>query len=193
MEAKQLSVHCWKFWELILVSLCIVPGMSLAASREISSPDSQVSGSLVSQRISFLINQIIKRSAIKLKDGSSATTMPVLPSSADLQEVKRFGDQAVKALAVYVNSTQAMEQYVSLRFLFEFQNDSALAAVQSFAEGSKFAGIRQEAVGGLTGFPWETVKPIIERISNRDPNPDVRACARHVLLTYLHGQSGATP
>lgn len=184
MGAQQFTVHRWKALGLIFVSLWIDPGMNLAVSRDTGLPERQSSESLASQRVSFLIGRVIEGSAIKLKDGTSATTTPVLPSNADLQEVKGFGDQAVKALATYVNSTRAMEQHVSLRFLLEFHDDLALAALKAFAEESKFPGIRQEAIAALRGFPAEKVKPILERISKSDSNPDVRAYARHILASY---------
>lgn len=192
MDVRQFPFHPYKFLAVILAFLSIGPGMSLAASRDLALQEQEFPEAVVKARVPFLINRIIENSSVKLKDGSSATTMPVVPSNADLQEVKRFGDQAVKVLATYVNSTRAIEQHVSLRFLLEFHNDSALTALQLFAEKSTFAGIRQEAIAALIGFPRESVKQIVERISNSDPNPDVRAYARHVLLSFPHDQSSAT-
>lgn len=100
------------------------------------------------------------------------------------QEVKRYGDQAVKVLATYVNSTQGIEQHISLRFLLEFHSDLALTAVRALAEKSAFGGIRQEAITALKGFPPEKVKQIVEHISNNDPDPDVRAHARRIFATF---------
>jgi HEAT repeat protein len=107
--------------------------------------------------------------------------MPVVPSEDALTEVKPYGDKAVRVLATYLESRDALVQHVALRFLFEFHSDSALNAIQGFAENSRIPGIRQEAVGALLEFPTEKVKLAVERISNTDTNPEVRAYARRTF------------
>jgi HEAT repeat protein len=110
--------------------------------------------------------------------------MPVLPSNDELQEVKVYGDRAVTVLATYVDSSEGLEQHLAIRFLLEFHNDPALAALRAFAERSKISGIREEAVAALTGFPTEKVKGIVEHISKSDPDPEVRSYARRILATF---------
>jgi hypothetical protein len=183
MNTQLLSLRYEKFLGFILVLLSVHPGPTTLPARGVT--QKQLSDNQVRGRISLLIRQTIQQSKTKLTDGSYATVMPVLPSNDALQEVRRYKEQAVRVLAHYLSSTQALEQHISLRFLFEFHDDSALAAVRAFAEKSTFAGIRQEAVAGLTGFPSEKVKPIVEQISTSDPDPDVRAYARRILASFL--------
>jgi hypothetical protein len=109
--------------------------------------------------------------------------MPVLPSDEARREVRQDGSQAVKVLADCLNSTDGLEQHLSLRLFFEFRDDAGLRAFQAFAERSCLAGIRQEAIAGLMGFAAEKVRPIIERASRTDPDPDVRAHARRMLAS----------
>lgn len=192
MRTTVLAANFLRFLQYLLVLLLVQPTGS-PADRSADWQEQRFAQALVRQRVSFLINRTIGASTIRLKDGSYATTMPVLPSDADIQEIKRFGDQAVGELAAYVNSTLPMEQYVSIRFLLEFHDDSALAAVRSFAGKSKFAGVRLQAVAGLAGFPRDKIKEIVERISNTDPDPEVRAQARHVLGPSPAPRSSETP
>lgn len=184
MDIKYFCSRWYKFLGLILVLLSVASKPSIGGGSTLSFQHREPSEDEARLRISFLIQQTIKQSSTKLKDGSTATVMPVLPSNDDLKEVKRYGDQAVKVLATYLNSTQGMEQHVSLRFLLQFQDDSALSAVQAFAEKSKFAGVRQEAIAALTGFAPEKTKQIIERISNTDPDMNVRESARRALANF---------
>ena len=191
MRTTGLAANFLRFLQFLLVLLLVQPTGS-PADRSADWQEQRFAQALVRQRVSFLINRTIGASSIRLKDGSYATTMP-FPSNADIQEIKRFGDQAVGELAAYVNSTLPMEQHVSIRFLLEFHDDSALAAVRSFAGKSKFAGVRLEAVAGLAGFPRDKIKEIVERISNTDPDPEVRAEARHVLGLSPAPRSSETP
>lgn len=184
MNARQLSSLMWKLLGVILLSLSIDPAAGLATGREINLQNQQFSEDLVRQRVSTLIHRITENSRIRLKDGSYATPMPVLPSNDELREVKAYGDRAVTVLATYLDSSQGLEQHVAVRFLLEFHNDSALAALRAFAEKSKIGGIREEALAALTGFPPEKVKRIVERISKSDPDPEVRAYARRVFATF---------
>ena len=184
MSPRRFSSLAWKFLRVIPLSLFINPAAILAGECGINLQNQQLSEDSVRQRISILIHRIIENSQIRLKDGSYATPMPVLPSIDELREVKGYGDLAVTVLATYLDSSQGLEQHLALRFLLEFHNDPALATLRAFAEKSKIAGIREEAVTGLTGFPTEKVKRIVERISNSDPNPEVRAYARRVFATF---------
>ncbi len=184
MNGKQLSSLTWKLLGVILLFLSIDPATSLAKSREIDLQNQQFSEDLVKQRVSTLIHRIAENSQIRLKDGSYATPMPLLPSNDELREVKGYGDRAVTVLATYSDSSQGLEQHLAVRFLLEFHNDSALAALRAFAEKSKIGGIREEAVAALTGFPPEKVKRIVEHISTSDPDPEVRAYARRVFATF---------
>lgn len=172
MDNEWRSINRRKCAWLILALFLVRPWLSHAATQ-----DQQASENLVASRVSFLVRQTIEESKIRLKDGSYATVMPLLPSNDALQEVTRYGDRAVKVLATYVTSSHSLEQHVSLRFLLEFHDDSALDAVKGFADKSAFAIIRQEAVAGLTGFPSEKGKRYIEHICDTDSDPDVRAHA----------------
>jgi|SRR5208283_4904889 len=178
MDSQCRNINRRKLAGLILVLFFVCPWLNYAAAQ-----DQEASENLVATRIASLIRETIEGSKIRLKDGSSATVMPVLPSSDALQEVKRYGDRAVKVLAAYASSSQSLEQHVSLRFLLEFHDDAALDAVQGFAGKSAFAVIRQEAVAGLTGFPSEKGKRYIEHICNTDSDPDVRAHACRAVET----------
>lgn len=173
----------------ILAVVILVPCLAASTSHPIEDANrnsrQEIPQDVVDRKIHRLIQDIIEHSRIRLSDGTYATPMPILASNDDIAKVKSYGSRAPKALQEYVNSTQGLEQHLALRFLTEFHDDSALIAIRAFAEKSAIPGIRQIATMALTGFPPEKVKPIIESISDKDPNPDVRAHARHVLATFL--------
>ena len=176
-----------RFLRLLVVLTVVIPSVCLARRQNGLQPG-QPSETLIQQRISLLIHQTIQQSRINLKNGVYATVMPVKPSSADLREVKGYGDSAVKVLAGYVNSTSAMEQHVAFRFLADFPGDTAFEAINSFAERSAFGDVRQEATVDLAGFPEDKVKSILERISSSDSDPGVRAAAGRALLHFRPAQ-----
>jgi hypothetical protein len=153
----------------------------VASAHATASQEGAPSDDFVRGRVSVLIKKTIEQSRRRLADGSYATVMPILPSNEDSVEITRYGERAIKVLATYVSSDQSAEQHVALRFLLQFQNELAFGSVQAFAEKSTFAGIRQEAIGALQGFPPSKIRGIVERISIGDPSPEVRAYARRVF------------
>lgn len=181
MERRPMSFHFQVSVGLFLALAYIRSGVGLAKSSSFNPQREQPSVDAIRHRVSFLIRRTIEKSKTKLSNNEYAIVMPVLPSEQDLHEVRGYGDQAVRILAGYATSTSSMEQHVSLRFLGQFQDELALEAVQGFAEKSAFPGIRQQGTVMLRGFPAKKAKPIVERISKADPDPDVRAHARHVL------------
>jgi hypothetical protein len=181
MDMRRTCPRLQKFFGRVLVLAFVIPGASFAWIRVIGSQTTQPSENQIRQRISLLIQRTIQQATIRLKDGTYATTMPVVPSSSDIQEVKGYGDRAVGVLANYVNSKSAMEQHVAFRFLVAFQGDPAFTAIKDYAERSAFGGVRQEATIDLGSFPDGKVRSILERISTIDPSPDVRASAGRTL------------
>ncbi len=168
----------------LIVALCFlvcfpaVGGTSRQYSKGDTERDVQAS---VRQRIMLIIQRTIARSRFKTSYGLPAVTMPILPSDEDLTEVKSHGRDAVRVLEEYLRSKEALDQNVALRFLGQFNDDFSLATLRGFAEKSKFAGIRQQALFGLRAYPSGKVKPIISGIEQNDPDPEVRATARRLL------------
>ncbi|MGA7915292.1 MAG: HEAT repeat domain-containing protein [Candidatus Acidiferrales bacterium] len=188
MHMRRMHLRLLKLLDFALVLGFFIPRVSFAWRCAINPQIARPSESIIGQRISFLIQQTIQRSTITLKNGSSATVMPVNPSDADLREVKSYGDAAVTVLAGYVTSTSAMEQHVAFRFLAELQGDLAFKTIEALAEKSSFAGVRQEATVDLAHFPEEKARPILVRISSNDPDSDVRAAAERTLKHYRAAQ-----
>jgi hypothetical protein len=184
MNVLRHGYRCIRLFLVIQTLSLIYSGATFAKASRVGLKNQNAEAEAVKQRLATIMQQTIERARIQLKDGSYATTMPVLPSEQDSAEVKRYGHQAIEVLAAYVDSNQGLEQHLALRFLGEFTDDSALAAIRCFAEKSRLAGIRQIAVMALTGFAQDRVKPIIEQISKKDPEPEVRAAARRALATF---------
>ncbi len=182
MESTSPFSDCRRVLPLILVLLFLQPWPTSAKLRVTPPKQSaEPSEQVLAQRIASLIRRTVDQSRVRLEDGTYATVMPVLPSKDALLEVKRYGSRAVKTLASYVNSTDPMEQHLSIRFLLQFRDDIALTAIQGFAQKSAHAGIRQEAIAALVGFPSTKVRPIVQRISEADTDSHVRAYAHKVL------------
>jgi len=184
MDLQRTQPSSQRLFGPVLVLVLAVLGANFACTSVAGSQTTQPSENQIRERVSILIHQAIRRATTQLKDGTYATTMPVVPSSEDIQEVKSYGNRAIEVLSGYVDSKSAMEQHVAFRFLLEFQGEPAFVAIKSFAERSAFGGVRQEATISLGSHPEGKVKSILKRIATSDPSPDVRAASGRALAHF---------
>ena len=148
--------------------------------------DSQYSAEVIRQRISAIIDTAVKRAHITTPDGIQVTMRPLMRDE-DYEEVKRFGDRAVPVLSEYLTSEDILEQEDAVRLLAHLKGDSALDALEKFAESAGSPFIRATALRNLAPqLPLDKIEPMLIKISKSDPDPRVRKLALDLLENCRH-------
>jgi HEAT repeat protein len=160
------------------------PGLGRAASSlDPSQRPTTSNRALVRERVASIVQQTAARAQLTTKEGLKVTTRP-LPSTENLSEVRRFGDEAVDVLSEYLSSDDVIVQETALRLLGEFTDQHALCVLQNFAQKAASPFIRGTALRWLIHFPAATYRPIIQQAADNDPSPEVRSTALTLLKRH---------
>ena len=138
--------------------------------------------SSVRERIGILMRDTIR-------DGEHTVNgvkvrLRVHPSNKALEEVRSYGDSAVPALADYLQSEDARERELAMRFLGCLGGSRIVEPLRGVVQNDASAGMRELALRWLTTAPWDMVSPIIEQAARSDDDPKVRETARGIVTSY---------
>src|SRR5260370_3941748 len=117
MSIRRFCFVAWKCLGVIPLSLFINPAAILGGESGINLQNQQLSEDSVRQRISILIHRITENSQIRLKDGSYAKPIPVLPCIDKLREVKGYDNRAVTYMDSFLQSHHGLLLHISLLIL----------------------------------------------------------------------------
>lgn len=150
-------------------------------ARELKSPPEN----LVRERIAVLMAYIIKKGEGVASDGV-AVWMPYLarPSNEDIEEIKRYGDDAVPILSEYLTAGGEREKSLAMRFLGVLGGSRIVEPLRKVILHETSPLLRELALRWLTTAPWEMVSPIIKEAMESDADPQVREAAKNILTSY---------
>jgi hypothetical protein len=131
-------------------------------------------------RIPELARQILRRSEGVSPEGVRLTWR-ALPTTAELEEVRQFGDAGIAVLTMSLRTQNARECQVSLRFLGYFKLEQVTKPLAAaVADQSVEASCREVSLRLLRDAPAEVVKPVLQA-AVLDPAPGVRRAAEEMM------------
>lgn len=135
--------------------------------------------SVVRERISRIMRDIRKKGEREI-DGVRIFVR-VSPSREDVEELKKYGDEAVPILTEYFDSEDPPERTLALRLLGSLGGSRIVQPLRKVILHHPSADFRQLALNWATQAPWDQMRPIVQMAAKSDPNPQVRKTAREVL------------
>jgi len=127
----------------------------------------------VRERINSIINETLKHGEFTTPEGYHAITR-VRPSNEDIEEVKRFGDDAVPALEEHFSSTNAMEYELAMRLLGALGDKRIIEPLRKTIQFDPSPRKREYALRWITQAPWDLASEIIRLSAENDSDPHVR-------------------
>ena len=170
--ARRVLLVSW-----LLISLCT----SGVGAWQVSKP--QVSGNVeVRERIAVLIKETLdERHGVV--DGVRIWSR-VPPSNETVEEIKRYGDDAVPPLRKYLDSDDERERALAVVFLGLLGGRRIIIPLQNVIRYDASPTIRISALRWISQTPWELASPIIREATERDVDPMVREAAKDLLVNH---------
>ncbi len=168
---------------VLLVSwLLISLGTSGVGAWQISKP--QVSGNVeVRERITVLIKETLHEGQ-GVVDGVRIWSR-VPPSNKTIEEIKRYGDDAVPPLTKYLDSDEEPERALAVEFLGRLGGRRIINPLQNVIRYDASPTIRISALGWISQTtPWKLASPVILEATERDVDPMVREAAKDLLVNH---------
>jgi hypothetical protein len=143
----------------------------------------QLSGNVeVTERIAVLIKETLHKGH-GVVDGVRIWSR-VPPSNKTVEEIKRYGDDAVPALTKYLNSDDELERALAVEFLGLLGGRRIIIPLQNVIRSDASPTMRIRALGWISETPWELASPIIREATERDVDPMVREAAKDLLVNH---------
>jgi hypothetical protein len=138
------------------------------------------------ERIATIFRETLKRGeAIIELNGRQVTSRTFVPPLTEhVDEIKRYGDDAIPILAEYLNSGSGFEKYLAMRFLGSIGGSGVVEPLRKVALGDASPSFRMVALLWLTETPWDLASPIIRQVVEKDTSPEVRAKAKEILAQH---------
>lgn len=103
------------------------------------------------------------------------------PTEADLEEIRRYGEDAVPILTEYLASRNAPEYELALRFLGAIGGTSIVPPLKNLIYQDQSSRKREYAIRTITRAPRAEASPILRHAAVRDADPGVRKVAKEML------------
>lgn len=130
---------------------------------------------------------VIMRETIQQGDGSTGdikTWTKVPPSTEAVEEIRKFGDDAVPVLAEYFHSEDGREHYFAIEFLGLLGGSRIIKPLREVILYAASPGDRAMALRWITQAPWKEAEPIIREAAETDTDSRVRETAKDLLVSY---------
>ena len=144
----------------------------------------KASDQILRDRIATIFQETLKRgeTRIELKDHSMVTAKTFIPpTTEDVEEIQRYGEDAVPILSDYLNRGAGFEKYLAMRFLGSIGGKSIIEPLCKVALEDPSPSFRETALLWLSAARWDLAAPIIRRAAQKDSSPEVRRQAQAIL------------
>lgn len=161
----------------------------IAQDCEGQTPSAKISDNQVMrERISIIFRETLKQGehSIKLNGGRQVTSLtPVPPPSWCVDEIRRYGDDAIPILAEYLSSDSGFEKHLAMRFLGLIGGRGVVEPLRKVALDDASSSFRLTALLWLSVASWDLASPIIRHSADNDCSPEVREKAKEILLQHV--------
>jgi HEAT repeat protein len=108
----------------------------------------------------------------------------VPPSPGAVEEIIKFGDDAVPVLTRYLDSNNEPERAIAVEFLGRLGGERIIVPLRKVIKNDSSRSMRIEALGWISQAPWEQAAPVISEAADTDPDPKVREAAKEILVKH---------
>jgi hypothetical protein len=142
----------------------------------------------IRKRIAMIFRETLQQGerAVELngrRQVMSRTFVPPPPWCVD--EIRRYGDDAIPILAEYLSSDSGFEKYLAMRFLGLIGSGGIVEPLRKVAMDDASSSFRLVALLWLGVAPWDLASPTIRHIADKDSSPEVREKAKEILLQHV--------
>ena len=162
-------------WTCFL-SLLLV--MDASAQIKTSSPANKAR-----ERINQIISETLKRGEFTSPEGYRVVTR-IPPSSEDVEEVKRMGDDAIPTLEEHFSSPDGREYELAMRLLGALGGKRIIEPLRKIIQFDSSAEKRKAALRWITQGRWDLASEILRKSAESDSDPKVRELAQELLAGY---------
>lgn len=106
------------------------------------------------------------------------------PTTGDVEEVKRYGDDAVPILSEYLSSSDAREYQLAMHLLGALGGRRIIGPLRNVIFMDPSSTKREYAIRAITQAPWDEASEILRHAAASDPSREVRKVAREMLKGY---------
>jgi hypothetical protein len=136
------------------------------------------------ERIAQIISQRLNEGRSVVKGVRVQTKTPPSPEAID--EIKRYGDDAVPILSEYLSAKDAQVRTIAVEFIGLLGGRRIITPLQKVIRSDDSPTVRVLALRWASQAPWELVAPVIREAARADADPRVREEANRILAMYDH-------
>jgi hypothetical protein len=182
-EMKSLSRHALAYVAALCCSMCFIVLDCEAQTVSVKTSTDHV----MRERIATIFRETLKQGArtveLNGRQVTSQTFSPPFPWYVD--EIRRYGDDAIPILAGYLSSGSGFEKYLAMRFLGLIGGRGAVEPLRKVALDDASPSFRLTALLWLSVAPWDLAYPTVKHVANNDPSLEVRERAKEILLQHV--------
>ena len=181
---KSLSRHALAYVAALCCAMCFVILDCEAQTVSAKPFDNRA----MRERIATIFRETLKQgeSAVEQNGRRHVTARTFVPPSTEhVDEIRRYGDDAIPILAEYLNSDNGFEKYLAMRFLGSIGGSGVVEPLRKVALGKDSSSFRLVALLWLTETPWDVASPIIRQVAENDASVEVREKAKEILAQHV--------
>jgi len=163
---------------LLLVMVVSCGSAIVGAVDRVVSPQATSKGA-VNRSIQRIITETLKEGEGVVNGVKVWRRVP--PARKNIEEIRRYGDEAVSALTNRLNAESDRERALVVEFLGLLGGRRIIAPLQTVIQRDDSPSIRILALRWITQAPFSLVSPIIREASRTDVDPGVREEAQKIL------------
>src|SRR5262249_4328127 len=160
--------------------------VAFALGLSVRGSEAQSSDRLVRERIATIFQETLKRGEARVEiDGHLITARTFVPPSTEhVDEIRRYGKEAIPILTEYLRLENGFEQYLAMRFLGDIGGANIIGPLAGVALSDPSPGIRSTALRWLSVTRWDLASPIIRQAARDDSAAEVRKQAQDILAQH---------
>lgn len=173
-------------------ALTLVATIACASSFVVSRCDAQTlsdktSDRIMRERIAIIFRETLKRgeTIIDRKEFPPVTALTFVPPSTEhIDEIRRYGDDAIPILSDYLKRGTGFEKYLAMRFLDAIGGKNIIGPLRRVALYDPSPSFRTSALLWLSAARWDLAAPIIRHAADKDSSAEVRTQAKAILAQH---------
>ena len=181
---KSLSRYALAYLAALCCSMCFVVFDCEAQTVSDNSANNQV----MRERIATIFRETLKQgeSIVEVEGGGQVMAKTfVPPPSWCVDEIQRYGDDAIPILTEYLSSDSGFEKYLAMRFLGLIGSRAVVEPLRRVALDDPSSSFRETALLWLSVAPWDLAYPIMTHVANNDSSKEVRETAKEILVRHV--------
>jgi hypothetical protein len=161
---------------------CIIT-IAFAPGSEAQTLSAKTSKDILRDRIATIFRETIKSGEARIEfNGQTITATTFMPPSNEhVEEIRKYGDEAIPILSEYLNRQTGFEKYHAMRFLSAIGGKNIIEPLGRVALHDPSPSFRTYALLWLSAARWDLAAPIIRQAARKDRSPEVRKQAQAIL------------